>query len=363
MLSYYQAFLKTCFPDKHILTCLLLMGPPPTLFCLKPTILAQEGEVLLLCLLTRRLKKLLIGWMGFVYSTLFSSYWSRNLNSAHRGFQLRVTWANIDRSNGYTSKTVSLASLLTYLSGFMSGYDRTNLAQDEIPLTRSLPSVSSTCSKNAAGSMDVNTIVASNIPISLFPKNEIEILFKPFGEIRRIQIIHPHAPSGHPLVTLSPASSLAQTVIVTFENANDAIAAKNTLHGQVYEGFTLAVGFVANSRKEESLLSKVPALKPLALSTNCTAHYAFNQLSSLSNMPIEQIPQGLSLPSHEAVPFQYATTLQPIFSRQENWTPYSASLPDASFNYQLQPTVLQTPGENTCVSVTTSFLSFYHLII
>jgi hypothetical protein len=138
--------------------------------------------------------------------------------------------------------------------GFMSGYDRTTFAgQNGMPSSEPANSVSNTSmeSKCTGIGMDTSTVVASNIPMSLFPAHEIDILFKPFGLIKSIQLIPPSPYLNHPLSTLSPASPLARTAIVTYEKAGDAIAAKNTLHGQVYEGFTLAVGFVSNLGQED----------------------------------------------------------------------------------------------------------------
>ncbi|GJJ14896.1 hypothetical protein Clacol_009166 [Clathrus columnatus] len=201
----------------------------------------------------------------------------------YSGFQLRVTWANIDRSNGMKHSIYS--QLLTpNVLGFLSGYDRFDSIQGET-LTAGPVTCANTQTETHITGLDTSTIVASNIPIALFPANELDILFKPFGQIKRIQIVSSNLASSHPFVTLAPASPLAQAAIVTYDNAPNAIAAKNTLHGQVYEGFTLAVGFVFNldqgkNNMPETAYSKIP----LVPSTNTFAHHNPKQNSSLSTL-------------------------------------------------------------------------------
>jgi hypothetical protein len=183
--------------------------------------------------------------------------------------------------------------------------------------------------------MDTSTIVASNIPMSLFPASEIDILFKPFGTIKGIQLIPPGPSPSHPLATLAPASPLAQTVIVTFEKAADAIAAKNTLHGQVYEGFGLAVGFVSNLGKDEHQTQgnsttldhgfSTPAL------TNTTAPYCGFESGHLSsqNMPSEQAVRGLPIDPCDAMQFRYMNDFSSAHSSYSNWFPCPPFMPHA----------------------------------
>ncbi|KAF8498847.1 hypothetical protein JB92DRAFT_964216 [Gautieria morchelliformis] len=242
-----------------------------------------------------------------------------------RGFQLRVTWANIDRSNG-----------------FLSGYDRTSFGQDEVPLIQfapppPIPSIQPKC---IGIGMDTSTIVASNIPISLFPAAEIDILFKPFGLIKSIQLL-PLGPSpNHPLATLAPASPLAQTVIVTYEKAGDAIAARNTLHGQVYEGFGLAVGFVANLGKDghqkQSASNVMTRCESTSAPTTATAsRCGFDGGHNSSRVvPAEQNFRSLPVAPYDTVQFQYLD-FPPARSRYGNWLPCSPFVPH-TLTYQPQ---------------------------
>ncbi|KIJ36322.1 hypothetical protein M422DRAFT_69735 [Sphaerobolus stellatus SS14] len=250
-----------------------------------------------------------------------------------RGFQLRVTWANIDRSNG-----------------FLSGYDRTNLSPMAESPTMLSPSISSTSitQRNPISSMDVHTIVASNIPSSVFPKTEIDILFKPFGHIQNIEVITPHSAPNHLLANLAPTSPIAQTAIVTYMNANDAIAAKNTLHGQVYEGFTLAVGFVSNLGKDDLISSKSASFKPLAPSTNSAA-YNYDRMPFMPLAAPEHTFRGLPVAAYDPMPYQYSPTFPIATLPHDSWMPYSPSMPQAPFTYQLSYPTTQAPiyyGEN-----------------
>lgn len=203
-----------------------------------------------------------------------------------------------------------------WLLGFLSGYDRTNFGQEEVPLMQptTLPSNSSIEPKNIGINMDTSTIVASNIPMSLFPASEIDILFKPFGSIKGIQLIPPSPSPNHPLATLAPASPLAQTAIVTFDKATDAIAAKNTLHGQVYEGFGLAVGFVSNLGKDEHQMQGTSTALDRGPSTLTASNAAASYCGfdgghfSSQNMPSEQTSRGLPMDPYDAVQFQFTDT-------------------------------------------------------
>lgn len=226
--------------------------------------------------------------------------------------------------------------------------------------------------------MDVHTIVASNIPSSVFPTNEIDILFKPFGNIKSIQVFAPASAPKHTLSNLVPVHPLAQTAIVTYMDACDAIAAKNTLHGQVYEGFTLAVGFVANLGNEENQVPKSASLNPLACSTNSAARYIPIPLKSapvLSATP-EHPLRGLPLAaSYEPIPFQYSTSVPVSSMFHDNWTPYSANMPQvpfvpqaplnpqAPFNYQLSesyaPQVPALHDENIACVFPPSYICHY----
>lgn len=181
--------------------------------------------------------------------------------------------------------------------------------------------------------MDTSTIVASNIPISLFPATEIDILFKPFGLIKCIQLIPPGPSPNHPLATLAPASPLAQTAIVTYEKAADAIAARNTLHGQVYEGFGLAVGFVSNLGKEEHhmqgsntfLNREFRASTP---ATNTASYCGFGGgHSSSQTMRPDQTFRGLPVDPHDAMQLQYMDNFSSARSSYGNWLTGSSFVP------------------------------------
>lgn len=225
----------------------------------------------------RKLRKLSNGSTVYVFGNKFSLLYSINLKS-DRGFQIKVTWANIDRSNGMILHLAYDQALIKYLIGFLSGYDRFPLDNlSAYPPTN----------ENSTTGLDTSTVVASNIPIALFPSSEVDILFKPFGQIKRIQIVPPNPPTTYPLATLAPASPLAQTAIVTYDNARNAIAAKNTLHGQCYEGFTLAVGFVFNldqgKKNRDGLGVSAFPKAPLGVSTNTFPRYR-HTLKSFSNL-------------------------------------------------------------------------------
>ena len=267
---------------------------------------------------------------GLLVPVVLLSSWLYQIN---RGFQLRVTWANIDRSNGnnVSPSTLLPSSRFECFPGFLSGYDRSSFGQDDLPLIQPapLPSITSIQPKSIGIGVDTSTIVASNIPTSLFPATEIDILFKPFGLIKSIQLIPPGPPLNHPLATLAPASPLAQTAIVTYEKAGDAIAARNTLHGQVYEGFGLAVGFVSNLGKDEQqrqgtynpINCEFPTSAP---TTGTISHYGFDGghfSSQAVTLTQEENFRGLPVDSYDALQLHYMNNFSPARSSYSHWLP------------------------------------------
>ncbi|KAF8518418.1 hypothetical protein BU17DRAFT_66465 [Hysterangium stoloniferum] len=237
-----------------------------------------------------------------------------------RGFQLRITWANIDRSNG-----------------FLSGYDRSTFSQNENSSMQPVTPLDPTPNSKCTGlDMDTSTIVASNIPSSLFLTNEMDILFKPFGAIKNIKIV-PVTPSLGNSPTANPLSKsppLAQTAIITYEKAADAITAKNTLHGQIYDGLTVAVGFVSNVEKDASETSHSICSTPFMPSTNAPAYQTYHRGTFPSLSPTENTFRGLPSAPQEFASFRYGTNQVPV--RSSNWTSYTPLLPH-NFGLQFQP--------------------------
>lgn len=218
----------------------------------------------------------------------------------------------------------------------MSGYDRSNFGHDELPSAQPPAPIALMQPKCIAVGMDTSTIVTSNIPISLFPPTEIDILFKPFGLIKSIQLIPSSPSSNHPLATLAPASPLAQTAIVTYENAADAIAARNTLHGQVYEGFGLAVGFVSNLGKDEQqrqgtcnpMNCELPTSAPPTNAPYCGfdgGHFSSRVVTQEQNF------RGLPAdPYDDALQFQYINNFSLVRPSYNNWMPFPPYTPQAT---------------------------------
>lgn len=202
--------------------------------------------------------------------------------------------------------------------------------------------------------MDTSVIVASNIPMTLFPENDIDILFKPFGLIKNIRVIPPSSSADHPLSTLAPVSPLSQTVIVTYESSQDAIAAKNTLHGQIYEGFALAVGFVSNIGQEDCQAQDsqgsfvLPLSFDLAPSASIRGSTSFDRFGGAQfSAPQEQTLRGLPMPAgtYDTMQLQSMNTFPTRRCNFGNWMSYSPHIPQ-TLTYQPHPTY----GSPSCYS-------------
>ncbi|THH13351.1 hypothetical protein EW146_g6848 [Bondarzewia mesenterica] len=133
-----------------------------------------------------------------------------------KGSVIDVSWAVVQRSQG-----------------FLDGGDRAMPSRDS-------PSDDASDQQGPLASLKttitVTSLLVSNLPIILFwQPADLEPLFYPFGEVKKIE----------KLPTSSPYSSV-MSVIVTYASANSAQEAKNVLHGQVYANQALCVEFVSS---------------------------------------------------------------------------------------------------------------------
>lgn len=171
-----------------------------------------------------------------------------------KGHTIDVSWAVVQRSQGYLQPHKSTLKLTIYGTGFLDGGDRAMLldARSHVHPSgashhdrRSFPSSDYSDSSSGSNepdpatlkttSMPTSSLLVINLPTLLFSQiQDLHPLFYPFGPIEKLEIVH-ILPSG------------TMSVIVRYTTSTIAQEAKEALHGQRYGINQLEVRFVQTS--------------------------------------------------------------------------------------------------------------------
>lgn len=171
-----------------------------------------------------------------------------------KGHTIDVSWAVVQRSQGYLQPHKSTLKLTIYGTGFLDGGDRAMLldARSHVHHSgashhdrRSFPSSDYSDSSSGSNepdpatlkttSMPTSSLLVINLPTLLFSQiQDLHPLFYPFGPIEKLEIVH-ILPSG------------TMSVIVRYTTSTIAQEAKEALHGQRYGINQLEVRFVQTS--------------------------------------------------------------------------------------------------------------------